>query len=148
MSKENGKKVIARNTMTGRLELVEVDKSVHDEYRRGKWAERRNDVKQRKLAICFSSILPEGVSEDVLRELEDKSANTADIADRHELGEAVREAITHLPPRQREVVELLFLKEMSVTEAAAEMGIPHQNISAYKKQALKRLGKLLEKENF
>ena len=66
--------------------------------------------------------------------------------DRGDLGETVRRWVAKLPPGQRQAVEMLKLKEMSLAEAAAHSG---QSITALKvatHRALANLRKMWKKE--
>jgi RNA polymerase sigma-70 factor (ECF subfamily) len=61
----------------------------------------------------------------------------------HEAGDALGEAIAALPPGQRQAVELLRLKELSLAEASAESG---QSIGALKvslHRALRALSRIM-----
>src|SRR5216683_4611389 len=62
-----------------------------------------------------------------------------DVADRHEL----RAALDNLPPRQRQAIRLLKLKEMSLKEAATASGMSIASLKVATHRALKSLRKML-----
>jgi RNA polymerase sigma factor (sigma-70 family) len=66
-------------------------------------------------------------------------ANLEESTDRHELGGA----IDNLPPRQRQAIRLLKLKEMSLKEAAVASGMSITSLKVNTHRALKSLRKML-----
>ena len=66
-------------------------------------------------------------------------ANLEESTDRHEL----EGAIDHLPPRQRQAIWMLKLKEMSLKEAAAASGMSITSLKVNTHRALKSLRKIL-----
>jgi len=66
-------------------------------------------------------------------------ANQEESTDRHEL----EGAIDHLPPRQRQAIWMLKLKEMSLKEAAAASGMSLTSLKVNTHRALKSLRKIL-----
>jgi len=66
-------------------------------------------------------------------------ANLAESNDRHELGGAIDD----LPPRQRQAIRLLKLKEMSLKEAAVASGMSITSLKVNTHRALKSLRKML-----
>jgi RNA polymerase sigma-70 factor (ECF subfamily) len=66
-------------------------------------------------------------------------ANLQESTDRHELGGA----IDNLPPRQRQAIRLLKLKEMSLKEAAVASGMSITSLKVNTHRALKSLRKML-----
>lgn len=145
MQKDNEKKyVIIRNTATGRLERAEIEnKEVYDSFRRGGWAEERNDSKERKHTVCFTDLLPDGNVEDVLRELADANENVAAMAELNELQKAVRAAVKQLPPRQRQVIVLLYFEGLTLDRTAKSLGVNQSTVSRQRDAAMKTLGRLL-----
>jgi RNA polymerase sigma-70 factor (ECF subfamily) len=66
-------------------------------------------------------------------------ANLEESTDRREL----KGAIDHLPPRQRQAIRLLKLKEMSLKEAATASGMSIASLKVATHRALKSLRKML-----
>jgi RNA polymerase sigma factor (sigma-70 family) len=62
---------------------------------------------------------------------------------RAEEHEALREALTVLPDRQREVLHLVFQQEMSIAEASGVMGVSLGSARVHYERAKKRLRALL-----
>ncbi len=60
--------------------------------------------------------------------------------------EQLRKAIHQLPPAQRQAIELLKLREMSMKEARAATGISIAALKVSVHRAIKALGALLDKE--
>src|SRR6476659_4404558 len=58
-------------------------------------------------------------------EQEVDEAGFVDVRDRDEVSSALR----HLPPREREIVRLRFVSDMTQSEIAAEMGISQMHVS-------------------
>jgi RNA polymerase sigma factor (sigma-70 family) len=54
-----------------------------------------------------------------------------------------RKAIDHLPERQKQVIELIYLKSYSRKEVAREMSISENAVYVFERRALKRLGALM-----
>lgn len=59
---------------------------------------------------------------------------------------AVRSVLEHLPAREREVIEGLFLEGSSVPEVASELGLAQGSVRTSKSRAIRRLRKVLEAE--
>lgn len=58
--------------------------------------------------------------------------------------EDVRNAITELPLRQRQVVVLRFYEDMTVDQIAADLGVSAGSVKTHLHRALQRLGKTLD----
>jgi RNA polymerase sigma-70 factor (ECF subfamily) len=98
------------------------------------WRRRRTGISRNEVAM------PEHAAETFA----DPDSNR-DL-DRGDSGETVRRWVAKLPPGQRQAVEMLKLKEMSLAEAAAQSG---QSITALKvatHRALANLRKMWKKE--
>ena len=70
-----------------------------------------------------------------------------DVLMEKELKARIDEAVNKLPPRQREVFELVYYEQSSFTEAAKRMKIARQNVSKLAQRALKNLRNFLDAEN-
>jgi len=69
-------------------------------------------------------------------------ADDTDIAatvERIILSDDAREIIATLPTQERRVMELLYDEDLSVTEAAARLGVQHQYITVARGRAIKKI---------
>ena len=57
--------------------------------------------------------------------------------------EALRVALTTLQTVDREIIELIYFRELSERETAARLGLSQKSVNRHKKQALKLLRELL-----
>ena len=67
----------------------------------------------------------------------------ATLAIKHR-GEILRNCLTRLPPRHREIIDLVYYHEKSVQEAAAILGVPGNTVKTRMFHARKKLSELLE----
>ena len=58
--------------------------------------------------------------------------------------EDIRQALTRLPLRQRQVVVLRFYEDMTVNQIAADLGVSAGSVKTHLHRALQRLGKTLD----
>jgi RNA polymerase sigma-70 factor (ECF subfamily) len=58
-------------------------------------------------------------------------------------GREVRDALSHLPDEQREVLRLAYFGDCTQTQIAAQLGIPLGTVKARTFRGLRRLGLLL-----
>ena len=61
------------------------------------------------------------------------------------MSEQVRKAVSELPEKKRQVIELRFFENMTIREAADVLGIPHSTADSREKSALADLKKMLQK---
>lgn len=64
---------------------------------------------------------------------------------RKELQQQVRAALNELPPKDREVLVLWYLEELSAAEIAAVIGITESGVKSRHRRALERLAPILRK---
>lgn len=95
---------------------------------------QRRQVRRTKGEIAVE-VLPETFSDDEAKEPLER------MADADELGRA----LATLPPRQRQVVEMLRLKEMSLKEASAASGMSVAALKVSMHRAMKALRAVLTK---
>jgi RNA polymerase sigma factor (sigma-70 family) len=100
---------------------------------------RLADVQRRQVRRAHGEIavdvLPETFSDDETKEPIDRMADA----------EALSRALADLPPRQREAVELLRLREMSLKEASAASGMSIAALKVSMHRAMKALRTVLTK---
>ena len=65
-----------------------------------------------------------------------------------ELSESIKAAIKNLPPRERELIECKFYKEMKLQELAEEFGISSSRITRIIQSGLNKLKKELQRKGF
>jgi RNA polymerase sigma factor (sigma-70 family) len=91
-----------------------------------------------------------GLDEEERENLSAVQAIAPDVLAEVEREQMVREAIGHLPPRCREMVELLFFEHppMPYHEVARRLNLATGSIGFIRGRCLKRLKKLLEETGF
>jgi RNA polymerase sigma factor (sigma-70 family) len=70
----------------------------------------------------------------------------SDLLIREEMRQRVRQALERLSDRDREVLVLRYLEQLSPSEAAAVLGIKEGPVKTRQTRALVRLGELLSDE--
>jgi RNA polymerase sigma-70 factor (ECF subfamily) len=71
----------------------------------------------------------------------------ADVDDRLEADDrsgAVRKALASMPPRQREVLELMYFSGLSQTEVSGRLGVPLGTVKSRAFHAMQRMQELLK----
>jgi RNA polymerase sigma factor (sigma-70 family) len=116
--------------LQGWLVSVTAHKCYH--WKRGQ-AEHVSDLSGEHVESISSS---QAIPPDVLAELEEE--------------QMVREAMGHLPPRCREMIELLFFEQppMQYNEVARRLSLATGSIGFIRGRCLKRLKKLLQEQGF
>jgi RNA polymerase sigma-70 factor (ECF subfamily) len=88
---------------------------------------------------------------ELLEQADRRSSDPRDLASGAELGALIAQHVSHLPPRQREVLILIAYESFSIGQAAGLLGISQQNVRTnlhFARQALKtRLGAYLGGED-
>jgi RNA polymerase sigma factor (sigma-70 family) len=95
------------------------------------------DELRKKRSLLFSELEHEGENEEIslVHVIPDADPLPEDIAEQHELRDALREAIHHLPPRFRAVVFLRYTYEMSFGEIGRILGMPENTAKTYFQRA-------------
>jgi DNA-directed RNA polymerase specialized sigma24 family protein len=91
-----------------------------------------------------------GLDEDEVEKLSALQAISPDVLAAVEREQLVREAIGHLPPRCREMIQLLFFEQppMPYHDVARRLNLAIGSIGFIRGRCLKRLKKLLEEGGF
>lgn len=142
-----GKKPKERNAYVLRMEdgtLVEVSREVYLEWYQSRRRERYQQEKNRKYGIRsldeleekgMRSRMPfcvrEGLEETVLRDI---------------CREKVRKALAKLPDSDAGLIEMLYFKEVTVTEAAQICGCSRNTIQNRRKRILKELRQMMQEQ--
>ena len=72
------------------------------------------------------------------------AADTPDVAfDRKQAKATLRACIEKLSPAHREIIDLIYYREKSITEACALIGIPHATVKSRIFYARKQLARIL-----
>ena len=72
----------------------------------------------------------------------------AAAAEREQLGERVRDALSRLDDKQRQVLEIAYFQGLSQTEIADAVGAPLGTVKSWTRQGLSRLRELLPQEEW
>jgi RNA polymerase sigma-70 factor (ECF subfamily) len=104
-------------------------------------------VARNKIAEYLRRRRPE--TRRLTEEIPDSCASPEDDALREEVGRAVRDALTRLKPKYRDVLYLYYYRGLTVAQIAKQLGIPARRVSERKDYALKvirsRFGTSLER---
>ena len=121
-----------------------------DVWRQAHRFEARSAVTTWLLAIARHKALaelrrrPEPPSDAGSMDASDPADNPeATFASKHR-GEILRNCLTRLSPRHREIIDLVYYHEKSVQEAAAILGVPGNTVKTRMFHARKKLSELLE----
>jgi RNA polymerase sigma-70 factor (ECF subfamily) len=87
--------------------------------------------------------LPDESAAILAERLLSQDASPSDLLIRAEMRQRVRQALERLPERDREVLVLRYLEQLSPAEAAAVLGIKEGAVKTRQTRALVRLGELL-----
>ena len=84
---------------------------------------------------------------EILELIVDENADTQREIETNELNKKIREIVSTLPQKQREVIEFKFYENLKNKEIAEKMKIKEDTVKEYYKIAKKKLkGKFLENE--
>jgi RNA polymerase sigma-70 factor (ECF subfamily) len=106
-------------------------------HRRHLHADRRSVLREEPMALPDESAL------QLANRLEGRTSSPSDRAVRRELRERLRSALARLPDRDREVLVLRYLEQLSNPETAAVLGITAGAVRVRHTRALERLHALL-----
>ena len=134
------------DTITGKMVDVEVTPEVYREYMRTEWGIKNNDRSFYEHEIQFSALIGgnEGAYENFDEFILDDDYED-DIINKLYL-ERLPSALKKLTKNERELIDLLFYKNMTEDECAQELNISRQNVHNKKSRVLSKLNKLLKNE--
>jgi RNA polymerase sigma-70 factor (ECF subfamily) len=104
---------------------------------------RKRSVAREEFGI---SQLPDESAAVLAERLLSQDQSPSDVLLREELRQRVRHALERLSERDREVLVLRYLEQLSPAEAAAVLGIKEGAVKTRQTRALVRLGELLSEE--
>ena len=136
------------DTICKRIVEVEVDEAFAKEYKRMIWKEENSDRSFRKHQTVTSQL--KGGEDDSFENfhefiVDDEYGGSDNTAIRKSYLKRMKECLSALSEVEKKVIELIFFKSLTESQAANEMGIYQQNVHRIKARALSKLHKLLEK---
>lgn len=128
------------DTITKKYVEIEVDDEVYTNYRQTGWAIKNNDKAFFDHEIQFSMLKGsiDGAFENFHEFVEESPV------EKYVAVASVKTALNTLPTKDRELIEMLFYKEMTERECAEYYGISQKNINKKKVRILLSLHKLLK----
>ena len=128
------------DTITKKYVEIEVDDEVYTNYRQTGWAIKNNDKAFFDHEIQFSMLKGsiDGAFENFHEFVEESPV------EKYVAVASVKTALNTLPTKDRELIEMLFYKEMTERECAEYYGISQKNINKKKARILLSLHKLLK----
>ena len=125
---------------------VEVSYEVCTQYNRTKWAIENNNSSFYNHEIQFSALIggKDGAFEN-FREFITEYDDVEKKAAHKMLVEKLYDCLIFLPESDRELIEMLYVENMTERECAEFYGISQKNINKKKVKILCKLNKLLEK---
>ena len=137
----NRKKVSVYDAASKNYQEVEVSDEVYTYYKRTEWAIKNNDKSFYDHEIQFSML--RGSSDGASENFHEFIVNE-NTAEKRIMSEQLKKALKMLPSKDRELIDMLFYKEMTERECAAFYGISQKNINKKKRRILSKIHKLLE----
>lgn len=86
----------------------------------------------------------ESWNEEAAGEIADTDDNPEVAAQKTDKGAGIRAAMQKLSPEHREIIDLTYYQEMSITEIATTLAIPEATVKTRMFYARKRLGEILK----
>jgi RNA polymerase sigma factor for flagellar operon FliA len=117
---------------------IRVRGAILDELRREDWLSRGDRERLRACVSAASVVHMEDLAE-VTAEACSADESPADAAARRMQWDAASDAMRSLPPREREILDMYYLRGWMVKDIAAAMGVSEPRISQLHAQALGRL---------
>jgi len=142
----NNKVLKVYDTITGKMVDVEVTPEVYREYMRTEWCIKKKDKSFYEHEIQFSTLIggSEGAYENFDEFVQDDDYED-DIINKIYL-ERLPGVMKQLSKDDRELIDLMFYKNMSEEQIAEIQGVSHQYISQKKQRILSKCYKLLKSE--
>ena len=142
----NNKVLKVYDTITGKMVDVEVTPEVNREYMRTEWGIKNNNNSFYEHEIQFSALIggSEGAYENFDEFVQDDDYED-DIINKIYM-DRLPGSLKKLSKKERELIELLFYKNMTEDECAEELCISRQNVHNKKMRVLSKLNKLLKNE--
>lgn len=142
----NNKVLKVYDTITGKMVDVEVTPEVYREYMRTEWGIKNNNNSFYEHEIQFSALI--GGNDDAYENFDEFIQDDDyedDIINKIYM-DRLPGSLKKLSKKERELIELLFYKNMTEDECAEELCISRQNVHNKKMRVLSKLNKLLKNE--
>ncbi|WP_124100961.1 sigma factor-like helix-turn-helix DNA-binding protein [Ruminococcus sp. Marseille-P6503] len=136
------KKLSVYDAVNKKYTEVEVSDEVYTYYKRTGWAIENNDRSFYEHEIQFSML--KGGTDGAFENFHEFIA-AEDVTEKYIMTEGLNKALKMISSKDRELIELLYYKEMTERECAAYYGISQKNIHKKKVRILDNLHKLLGK---
>ena len=137
------------DTISKKIVEIEVDEEFAKEYKRMIWREENSDRAFRRHQTVTSEL--KGGEDDSFENFHefivgDEYDGSDNVAIRKAYIRRLKEIIKDLPDYDKQIIDLLFYKGMSVTEVARMTGTSHQNVSEKRIRVLAKIHKLFENQ--
>ena len=137
------------DTISKKIVEIEVDEEFAKEYKRMIWREENSDRAFRRHQTVTSEL--KGGEDDSFENFHefivgDEYDGSDNAAIRKTYLKRMKGCLSELSEVEKKVIELVFFRTLTESQAAKEMGIYQQNVHRIKARALCKLNKLLKKE--
>ena len=129
------------DTISGKMVDVEVSDEVFTEYKRAVWREEKNDSRFYNNEIQFSMLV--GGDDDAYENFHE-FIDFDDSIIETSINKKLVEKISELKRQERELIQLLYFKNLSEQECAIVLKTSRQNIHNKHVRVLAKINKLLE----
>ena len=129
------------DTISGKMVDVEVSDEVFTEYKRAVWREEKNDSRFYNNEIQFSMLV--GGDDDAYENFHEFIDFDDSIVETS-INKKQVEKISELKRQERELIQLLYFKNLSEQECAIVLKTSRQNIHNKHVRVLAKINKLLE----
>ena len=129
------------DTISGKMVDVEVSDEVFTEYKRAVWREEKNDSHFYNNEIQFSMLV--GGDDDAYENFHEFIDFDDSIVETS-INKKLVEKISELKRQERELIQLLYFKNLSEQECAIVLKTSRQNIHNKHVRVLAKINKLLE----
>ena len=129
------------DTISGKMVDVEVSDEVFTEYKRAVWREEKNDSRFYNNEIQFSMLV--GGDDDSYENFHEFIDFDDSIVETS-INKKLVEKISELKRQERELIQLLYFKNLSEQECAIVLKTSRQNIHNKHVRVLAKINKLLE----
>ncbi|MBO5575458.1 MAG: hypothetical protein IKH90_07810 [Ruminococcus sp.] len=129
------------DTISGKMVDVEVSDEVFTEYKRAVWREEKNDSRFYNNEIQFSMLV--GGDDDAYENFHEFIDFDDSIVETS-INKKLVEKISELKRQERELIQLLYFKNLSEQECAIVLKTSRQNIHNKHVRVLAKINKLLE----
>lgn len=129
------------DTISGKMVDVEVSDEVFTEYKRAVWREEKNDSRFYNNEIQFSMLV--GGDNDAYENFHEFIDFDDSIVETS-INKKLVEKISELKRQERELIQLLYFKNLSEQECAIVLKTSRQNIHNKHVRVLAKINKLLE----